>query len=590
MNTFILHRSHELNPSLLLVQDENGTPIELLVSNLFKDFRHLDTTARELIEVLRWSMKHNLSTKTNVLILDSLLKKLDEKQLQDVSLMPAFLKLHNDYHDLCFDMWKHKLEKDFHPGYWLIAAHFMPNELPRIKHFIETIGRIKTIRGAYLAYPPLKILTTWHPSNKDWELFEQTLSTKVLQNLVGLVFYTAVLKRSHDNKSDALTNHEIGYACSKVLERLPDSKINSKVDISFIKQLLNDISKLKGRALVVDGINAIELMSQEHPQWHKKYGDTLLTLFLTLAQKDSVYLDTTHLKLNELDCTLQKLLESDAVPFYSTIEWWNKRFNDNKYPAQCAHYIHNINPSLWNIPSDQKINWIKKLFNSILEKQNGIEVLDALSNYSKSPLFIATTCFDLMSDNQWLECTKNWATGTVRSLVHQLGWLHIDHPRINSWKNSEIGKKTLCAALLHYLSDKKKIDATGAGYTNITMAIESSTKKFSNDDKNNALPHPFKSLVLWLPQYTKLYQRLSVELLSSNGTPNIDKLITGVSSFCTTLLEQDINVSALINVRDSIGPNMDFISLLPPIEKKEKIEELYDLPKATFDNESLKHD
>jgi len=566
MTKFILIQNKVLNKSLLIAQNEDGSPIEPLLSNFMKHIKLDNLTPLEVIAILKWTMSHQVSVKTNTLILNSLLLKLDEEQIQDTALMAELLKLHNDYQDSCLDMWKHKIETDFNPYYWLIAVQCLPTKISSMKTWLMPINKIK-----FHQYKPSGRLPQWYPNIECWLLMENTLPPLIFKNLVTFIFYSSITNVYQKKNCE---NYAIGYACSKILSNLPQSKTCKDLITTLIKGCP---SKFKGKTLSVEGIKAIELLSNEKPIWTQQYGSVILNTFLELAIKEDL---PTSMDGNHIDRLLQNLLELNTVPFESTTTWWDARFKNN---LDVETGGIKMNPTKWNIPETDKIKWIQKLLKPALEKQDGLQILNTLLGYTNTFPPLATACFDLMSEKQWQDCKNEWFFGTAKSLRAQLKWLHVDHPRINEWKESKIGKRNLCAALLHYITEFKITQETGVkDWNGIQPLIEYPAHYFSDNETISILPAPFNALEAWLPKYMELYKKLSVDLLIANEEHiNINKLITVVSSFCNMLLEDDINANALINLRDSIDTRMDFISLFPPLQKRE---ELYELPKFTFDN------
>jgi len=562
-NLHLITQNKSLNNILLIAQNEDSSPIEPLLRNLIQ--HHLiDITPLELIKILRWSVSHKVSANTNTLILNNLLQKIDD------DLMPEFLKLHNDYQDTCLEMWKHKIETDFNPSYWLTAAQCLPTKIDSMATWLIPISTIKPSQRQYQI--SVKVPQLW-PSKECWRLIENTLQPAVFKNLVNFVYYVAVTNSYQKKKGE---NYAIGYACSKILTRLSNSKMCKDLITTLIR---SNPDKFKGKTLVIDGLNAIELLSKENPIWAQQYGVVILNTFLALAIKEGL---AETMDAAEIDNVLQNLLEQDIVPLENTSMWWDARFKNNSIKIRGIK----VNPVKWNIPETDKIKWMEKLLKPALEKQNGLKILKTLLDYKYMFPQLATTCFDLMSEKQWQDCKHEWSLGTVNSLKIQLTWLHVNHPRIKEWKNSKIGKKILCATLLHYITEFKITQSTGVkDWKSIQPLIEHPTYYFSDKETISILPAPFNTLEAWLPQHIELYKKLSFKLLTPiNEQINIDKLMTVVSSFCSELLGEEINASALIQIRENIDPGMDFISLLSQLQKNE---EIYKLPKSTFDNEGL---
>lgn len=55
--------------------------------------------------------------------------------------------------------------------------------------------------------------------------------------------------------------------------------------------------------------------------------------------------------------------------------------------------------------------------------------------------------------------------------------------------------------------------------------------------------------------------------MSFENETNTDQLAKVISSICTIMLEQEVNADDILNIRNSIDPNMDFISLIPKPNK-----------------------
>jgi len=560
MTKFILPREQLLNSGLLLAQDEEGKPIESLLYALFNN-QIMPTTATtlELTDVLRWSIHHKVNVKTNVSILDHILKKIDNHDNERENLRIALSTLYSENPDTYVEMWTHKLEKDFHPGYWLIAAQCMSKELYKITHLLEPINKIKNMFEAYTRYHALDLLSQWQPSTEFWSLLETNVSNKIFKNLVGHAFYSVVNRKMY-----GVEKYAIGLACSKILSCLPESKTCLPIVKSLVKSYPTQFTK---KHLAVDGMAAIDFILNDNQTWARKFIPAMLNKFLSLAIKtDSINTQ----KRNYINSILQKLLESDTVSFNDTTAWWEIQC---ELVSLTCDWYENIDPTRWRIPEHEKVRWLKKMLDPLLVTPNGVLLLDMFSVYNNKLPILTTTCFDLMSEEQWQHCTQEWSKGTLQSLRHQLKWLHVDHHRINDWKNSSIGKKTLCAALLHFLAEQTKLEYNKDDNNTVVSYYIECLNQVSELNKIKILPHPFTALSLWHPKYMDLYKTLSVELLTSNTKFYTDRLNKVISSFLSILLEKEINTSLLLSVRESIDPNMDFILLVP----ESKIKNDYDV-------------
>jgi len=186
MTAFKLSNLTKLNKGLIISQDDTGVPIDSLLGHLFKELNMnniQDTSTLDLVDVLKWNIRHSGSTSTNAAIIECVIKKiLQDKESQYENINSILLKLHNDHPLEMFEMWEDKLNKSFHPGYWLIAAQLMPTEIIRLSSWLKPFEQIKTIAEAHKTYNKLEILSNWHPSKACWKLLEDNIPKAAFNN------------------------------------------------------------------------------------------------------------------------------------------------------------------------------------------------------------------------------------------------------------------------------------------------------------------------------------------------------------------------------------------------------------------------
>jgi len=208
---------------------------------------------------------------------------------------------------------------------------------------------------------------------------------------VSIAFYSAV-----DKKIESIESYDIGYACLKVLSRLPDSHNCNKLIYTLVQSCGTVFNQYNS---IFNVIMALNFMLKNNPLWLTRHAAAFLDTYISLA----IERHSNTKKGQEINLILQKLVEYDAVFFEKTTIWWDAQFSIYK---NAPDWLININPPSWSIPENEKIKWIYKILKPALDIPNGVKILNKLSTYKSENPIIAKVCFDLMSEKQGQECTQ----------------------------------------------------------------------------------------------------------------------------------------------------------------------------------------
>jgi hypothetical protein len=211
-------------------------------------------------------------------------------------------------------------------------------------------------------------------------------------------------------------------------------------------------------------------------------------------------------------------------------------------------------------------------------------VLDLIQHWSFEPT-TTKVLLDSFTPEQWSMFQDVLDSNTKTSAVVAL--LRVPHPLVEAYKSSNRARIAVVASCMVFINEPD--------YT-INPKYQGLGGLFSNDSRmpvgQLSLPQPLIYFANCFPQYRETWQRLACEMANQNpmgmkkrfpGLINSEVKTTTaqkvVNALTSLMLGKVVDAEALLRVRNSLDPNMDYETL---VQSQLNNTEVFELP-ATFD-------
>lgn len=347
---------------------------------------------------------------------------------------------------------------------------------------------------------------------------------------------------------------------------------------------LDTVRRYKGQGLVEDMFSGLAHSMQRYEEQRFQTGiDYCAAMFNALvpfAIKEGLATRNTALNLDkQITVAMQKgRLAADVGK-----SWFQERIANgrDKSPVAFSSLLPRWPKALRGplLHQEMRIRREKNPTQSLAALQ-----LQCLDTWSFEPAVVQTV-LEQATAQEWNDLQKELDSNDATTAV--LSMLQTDHPWIQTYKSTPRARIAVVAACMVFSNEETYVHTTKYRKLGGLLASSAQTPlgQFS-------LPQPLYYFASIFPQYRETWQRLACEMVDNMphevNRPKIDtaklqrdaakKVINALTSL---MLGKSVDAHALLAVRDTLDPNMDYESL---IQSQLNTNETFELPSSFNEN------